>query len=113
MYDSTNIFAKIIRKEVPSKLIYEDEHLIAFNDLYPATPVHVLVIPKGEYINYTDFVSHATPELQLHFFKKTSELAKELCGEHFRLCTNNGEMSGQTIFHFHMHIMGGTKLGGF
>ena len=113
MYDSNNIFAKIIRKEIPSQLIYEDEHLIAFNDIHPVTPIHTLVVPKGEYINYTDFVNNAPTELQSHFFKTTAKLARDLCGEHFRLSTNNGEMSGQTIVHFHMHIMGGKKLGGF
>lgn len=113
MYDKNNIFAKIIQKEIPSKIIFEDEHLLAFHDLYPVAPVHALVIPKGDYSNYTDFVSHAPLETQAHFFKQVAILAKDLCGEDFRLCTNNGLQSGQTIFHFHMHIIGGEKLRGF
>ena len=112
MYDTNNIFAKIIAKEIPSKLIYEDDHVMAFHDLHPVAPVHVLVIPKGSYTDYSDFIANAKPETQLYFFQKAASLAKELCGEHFRLCANNGAMSGQTIFHFHMHIIGGKQLGG-
>jgi len=112
MYDKNNIFAKIINKEIPSKLIYEDEHLLAFHDMYPVAPIHVLVIPKGEYKDYSHFIASAKPEIQIHFFKQVSKLANDLCGNNFRLCTNNGAMSGQTIFHFHMHIIGGKQLGG-
>lgn len=112
MYDKNNIFAKIIRKEIPSTLVYEDEHMIAFHDLYPVAPIHILVIPKGEYKDYTDFVINAPGTIQAHFFKKLAILAKDLCGEDFRLCTNNGAVSGQTIFHFHMHIISGQQLGG-
>ena len=112
MYDKNNIFAKIIAKEIPSKLIYEDDQIIAFHDIHPVAPVHALVIPKGQYIDYSHFMEAAPPEIQLYFFKKVASLAKELCGEHFRLCANNGAMSGQTIFHFHMHIIGGKQLGG-
>lgn len=113
MYDKNNIFAKIIAKEIPAELIYEDDYLIAFRDINPVTPIHVLVVPKSEYINYSDFVENAPDKMQNHFFKQVATLAKSLCGEHFRLCTNNGLMSGQTVFHFHMHIMGGKNLGGF
>lgn len=112
MYDKNNIFAKIIRKEISSKLIYEDEHMVAFHDLYPVASIHTIVIPKGEYKDYTDFVINAPASLQTHFFKKVAILAKDLCRDGFRLCTNNGEVSGQTIFHFHMHIIGGQQLGG-
>ncbi len=112
MYDINNIFAKIIRKEIPSTPIYEDDQIIAFHDLHPVAPIHALVIPKGSYTDYSDFISTAPVATQTYFFKKVADLAKELCGEHFRLCTNNGAISGQTIFHFHVHIMGGKQLGG-
>jgi histidine triad (HIT) family protein len=110
MYDKNNIFAKIIRKEVPTTLLYEDENVIAFNDINPVAPVHVLVIPKGEYSDYTDFITKASAHLQLAFFKRIAILAKDLCGEHFKLCTNNGVMSGQTVLHFHVHIVGGVEF---
>lgn len=111
MYDKNNIFAKIINKEIPSKLIYEDEYMIAFHDIYPVAPIHIIVIPKDPYKNYTDFINTAPNDLQLHFFQKVGKLANDLCNEDFRLCTNNGTMSGQTIFHFHVHIIGGKQLG--
>ena len=111
MYDKNNIFAKIIRKEIPSNLIYEDDQILDFNDLHPVAPLHVLVIPKGEYTDYSHFIATAPSEVQLYFFQKVASLAKDLSGGNFRLCTNNGAMSGQTIFHFHMHIIGGQQLG--
>jgi len=112
MYDPNNIFAKIIRKEIPSQLIYEDDYLLAFHDMHPVAPVHVLVIPKGPYKDYSNFVTTASSEMQSHFFKQVNVIARDLCDANFRLCTNNGPMSGQTIFHFHMHIIGGKQLGG-
>ena len=112
MYDSNNIFAKIIRKEIPSKLIYEDDFLLAFNDIHPVAEIHILVVPKGEYIDYTDFTLNAPAEIQMHFFKQVATLAQQLCGPNFKLCTNNGPMSGQTVMHFHMHILGGKYLKG-
>ena len=111
MYDKNNIFAKILRGEIQSKPIYEDDQIIAFHDLYPVAPIHILVIPKGAYKDYTHFIEAADPKTQLHFFQQIGKLARDLCGENFRLCTNNGALSGQTIFHFHMHIIGGKQLG--
>ena len=70
IYDKNNIFAKIIRHEIPAKIIYEDDNFLAFNDISKASPTHVLVIPKGEYINYQDFVLNAKPEIVANFFKK-------------------------------------------
>jgi diadenosine tetraphosphate (Ap4A) HIT family hydrolase len=107
MYDKNNIFARIIRKEIPSKLLYEDEIMIAFNDINPVAPVHVLVVPKGEFKDYTDFVTNAPHEVQITFFQNVAKIAKSLCDDNFKLCTNNGPKSGQTVFHFHVHIIGG------
>lgn len=110
MYDKKNIFAKIIEKEIEADIIFEDDKLIAFKDIAPQAPIHLLVIPKGEYMDFTDFVELAKPEDVSHFFKKVSEIAEKHCGEHFRICSNNGAWAGQTVFHFHMHIIGGKKL---
>ena len=101
MYDKNNIFAKIIKKEISSKLIYEDEYMMAFHDIYPVAPIHIIVIPKDPYTDYTDFINNAPDTLQLHFLKQVGKLANDLCSADFRLCTNNGAMSGQTILHFH------------
>lgn len=111
-YDSNNIFAKIINKEIPADIIYEDDDIISFRDINPVAPIHILVIPKAAYINYQDFIKSAPSEIQLKFFSKLSEIATKFSGTDFRLCTNNGSLSGQTIFHFHFHIIGGAQLKG-
>lgn len=112
MYDKKNIFAKIISKEIPADIIYEDDRIMAFKDISPLAPVHLLVIPKGEYIDFTDFIEKAKPHDISYFFRKLSEIGEANCGEHFRICSNNGAWAGQTVFHFHMHILGGRNLGG-
>lgn len=112
-YDKNNIFAKIIRGEIPSKRIYEDEKVLAFHDLYKAAPTHALVIPKGEFIDFPDFTSNATSEEISYFFKKVTEIAKLLEADKsgFRLITNIGSNASQTVPHFHVHILAGKKLG--
>ena len=112
MYDKKNIFAKIIEKKLPSTIIYEDDKILAFNDVAPCAPVHIIVVPKGEFIDYSHFIEQSTPEDVAYFFTKLYEIAKASCGTNFRLCTNNGPKAGQTIFHFHAHILGGGELGG-
>ncbi|MES2214451.1 MAG: HIT domain-containing protein [Pseudomonadota bacterium] len=111
-YDKENVFAKIIRGEIPSKKIYEDDKVLAFYDLYPICPIHCIVIPKGEYVDYADFVQNAGAEEISNYFTKINEIAKglSLSTDGFRLCTNRGALSGQTIFHFHTHILAGAKL---
>jgi histidine triad (HIT) family protein len=113
MYDKNNVFAKIIRGEIPANKIYEDEFLLAFHDISKATPIHVLVIPKGEYINFSDFVSNAKSEEISHFFKKVSEVAKTVGAVEsgFRLIANSGINAHQTVPHFHIHILAGKKMG--
>lgn len=112
-YDKNNIFAKIIRGDLPAQKIYEDENILAFNDISRASPVHVLVVPKGEYIDYNDFVTKASAEIVVNFFKKISQIAKELniVDDGFRLITNNGSNAHQTVKHFHVHLLAGKKLG--
>lgn len=112
-YDSNNIFAKIIRGEVPAKKIYEDENVLAFYDISRAAPTHILVIPKGEFKDFPDFVAKETSEKIAHFFKKVSEVAQivEADKSGFRLISNIGSDAHQTIPHFHVHILAGKKMG--
>lgn len=112
-YDKNNIFAKILRGEIPASKVYEDNNLLAFNDISRAAPTHILVIPKGEYIDFLDFTTSATPETIANFFKKTNEIAKSLNLENsgFRIISNNGSDAHQTVKHFHIHILAGKKMG--
>ncbi|AGJ02047.1 HIT domain-containing protein [Rickettsia prowazekii] len=112
MYNKENVFAKIITKNLPAEIIYEDKQILAFKDIAPIAPVHIIVIPKNEYIDYTDFISKASIDEIKQFFSKIADIANEagLDKVGYRLITNKGEKSGQTIFHFHFHIIGGKKL---
>lgn len=113
-YNNENIFAKIIKGEAKAEKIYEDEKLIAIRDIFPAAPVHVLVIPKGEYVSFADFVVKAGDAEVAYFFRKIGEIAKlqGLEENGFRLITNHGAHASQTVPHFHVHIIGGRSLGG-
>ena len=113
MYDKNNIFAKIIRGEIPSDKIYEDEEILAINDLAPVAPIHVLVIPKGEYISFDDFITDAPQEIIAKFFRKVKEIANDLgVGKSgYRILANHGKDAMQTVPHFHMHILAGKDLG--
>ncbi len=112
-YDQNNIFAKIIRGEIPSQKVYEDEKILAFHDISKAAPTHVLVIPKGEYLNFSDFVSKASAEEISHFFKKVDHVASLVNADQtgFRLISNIGSNANQTVPHFHLHILAGKKMG--
>lgn len=110
-YDRDNVFAKIIRGEIPAKKLYEDEFAIAFPDISPNAPTHVLVIPKGNFARYDDFIATATDAQIAGFFKAVRAVAKQLGVDAYRLITNNGESVGQSVHHFHVHILGGKKLG--
>lgn len=114
MYDKNNIFARIIRGEIPSSKVYEDENVLAFHDIGKAAPVHVLVIPKGEFINLPDFVAKAGAAKVEHFFKKVAEVAQMLGVEQsgYRIISNIGSDASQSVPHFHVHILGKKKLGG-
>ena len=112
-YDKDNIFAKIIRGEIPSNKVFEDEKVLAFFDILKAAPTHVLVIPKGEYIDFCDFVSQAKAEEVKYFFNKVKEIAQELkiVNSGFRVISNIGTDAHQSVKHFHLHILAGKKLG--
>jgi len=112
-YDENNIFAKILRGEIPCTKLYEDEYALAFPDIRPQAPTHVLVIPKGKYISIADFGAKASPEEMTGFFRAVSLVAKQLGVEEtgYRLICNAGPDSLQEVPHFHAHILGGRALG--
>lgn len=112
-YDSTNIFARILRGEVPCQKIYEDEFALAFPDIAPAAPVHVLVVPKGEFKSFDDFSQKATPEFIKGFMAAIQKVAKQLnlVDGGYRLIANHGVDASQTVHHFHVHILGGRAMG--
>jgi diadenosine tetraphosphate (Ap4A) HIT family hydrolase len=112
-YDTNNVFAKILRGEIPCKKVYEDDTVLAFADIAPAAPVHVLVVPKTEgYRSFEDFTAKAPPPLISAFFASVRKTAETLKLADYRLITNHGEEAGQSVFHFHVHILGGRPLGG-
>ena len=113
-YDSSNVFAKILRQEIPCHKVYEDEFVLAFHDIQPKAPIHVLVIPKGSYVSSTDFYKHATADEILGYAKGISKTLETLGleqGEGYRLLSNSGPHSGQEVPHFHTHIFAGRPLG--
>ncbi|MGF1475603.1 MAG: histidine triad nucleotide-binding protein [Geminicoccaceae bacterium] len=112
-YDDQNIFAKILRGEIPCSKVYEDEHALAFHDINPMAPVHVLVIPKGSYTSFADFGSKGTAKEIEGFFRAVNHVARDLSLEDkgYRILANTGEHGHQEVPHFHMHIFGGAPLG--
>lgn len=112
-YDKNNIFAKILRGEIPCDKLYEDEFVLAFRDVSPAAPSHILVIPKGEYTSFNDFMNQR-PKYIGRFFQSVQNVAaaEELEDDGYRLITNHGADASQTVPHFHVHILGGKPLGG-
>jgi diadenosine tetraphosphate (Ap4A) HIT family hydrolase len=112
-YDQANIFAKILRGEIPCKKIYENEFALAFHDIRPQAPVHALVIPKGEFVSSADFGANAPAELIVGFHRAVAHVAKEMSLEEtgYRLISNMGWDSHQEVPHYHIHILGGQKLG--
>lgn len=112
-YDDSNIFARILRGEIPCKKAYEDEWALAFHDINPQAPVHVLIVPKGKYVSFADFSVHASDAEIAGFMRAVGKLAKQLGLETpgYRLLANMGEHAGQEVPHFHVHLFGGRPLG--
>ena len=112
-YDRTNVFAQILRGEAPCTKVYEDEFALAFENNRPAAPVHVLVVPKGEYVSAADFAACAPAELIVGFWRAVARTATKLGldGTGYRLVANHGADANQEVFHLHVHIIGGKKLG--
>ena len=114
MYDENNIFAKIIRKEIPCEKIYEDEKVLFFKDINPQAKIHILGIPKVEAVSYSDFVENFDQQEISYFFKSIFVVVKkfDLDKTGYRLITNKGLDANQEVPHFHVHILGGNNLGG-
>jgi diadenosine tetraphosphate (Ap4A) HIT family hydrolase len=112
-YDQNNIFARILRGEIPCRKVYEDQHALAFHDINPQAPIHVLVIPKGPYVSMADFTAHAPDDLVLGFFRAVGKVAAdmELVEPGYRILANHGPNSHQEVPHLHVHVFGGRPLG--
>ncbi|MGE5562997.1 MAG: histidine triad nucleotide-binding protein [Bacillota bacterium] len=112
-YDDSNIFARILRGELPAKKVYEDEHVLAFHDINPLAPTHILVIPKGSYVSWDDFSAKASDEEIAAFVRAAGRIAREagLVEDGYRLLANSGLNAGQEVPHLHLHIFAGRPLG--
>jgi len=112
-YDDGNIFARILRGEIPCNKVYEDDHALAFHDIAPQAPVHVLVVPKGAYVSWDDFSAHAPAELIAGFVRAVGTVARQLglVEPGYRLLANVGADGGQEVPHLHVHLFGGAPLG--
>ena len=112
-YDESNIFAKILRGEIPCEKVYEDEHALAFRDINPQAPIHVLVIPKGAYVSWDDFSVHADDTMIAGFVRAVGTVARdlELVAPGYRLLANVGQDAHQEVGHLHVHVFAGQKLG--
>lgn len=113
LYDVNNIFAKILRSEVPCEKILENEHALAFSDINPQAPIHKLIIPKSPYINFYDFTKNASMEEHESFWKLVNDVIEyfKVETEGFRIITNSGNNGNQDVPHFHVHLLGGENLG--
>ena len=112
-YDEANIFAKILRGEIPNRTVSETEHSLAFHDINPLAPIHVLVIPKGPYVSWDDFTARASDAEILDFTRTVGEVARRLgaAAQGYRILSNIGKRGGQEVPHLHVHIFGGQPLG--
>ena len=112
-YDDRNIFAAILRGEVPNKTVLETEHSLAFHDINPLAPIHVLVIPKGAYVSWDDFAAKASDPEIADFARTIGKVAAHVGADQqgYRLLSNSGKRSGQEVPHLHVHLFGGAPLG--
>ena len=112
-YDDSNIFARILRGEIPASKIYEDEHALAFHDINPQAPVHILVIPKGAYVSWDDFSERGSEAEIAGFVRAVGHVARSqgMVTRGYRLLANIGRNGGQEVPHLHVHIFGGGPLG--
>jgi histidine triad (HIT) family protein len=112
-YDPSNVFARILRGEIPCRKVFEDEHVLAFHDIHPQTPVHILVIPKGAYVSLDDFSENASAAELAAFLRALGRIAREhgVAQSGYRILANHGADAHQEVPHFHVHIFGGRRLG--
>lgn len=112
-YDPNNIFARILRGEIPCNKVFENEHVLAFRDIHPQAPVHVLVIPKGAYVDMDDFTARASADEIAALMRATGEIARAegIAQSGYRVLSNCGANGGQEVPHLHLHLVGGRMLG--
>ncbi len=112
-YDDQNVFARILRGELPCERVYEDEHVLAFKDLHPKAPVHVLIIPKGAYTSVTDFADRATDAEMAAWVRAAGHIARlqGVAEGGYRVLSNVGRDGHQEVPHLHLHLLGGRDLG--
>ncbi len=112
-YDDNNIFARILRGELPCKKVFEDENVLAFHDINPLAPTHILVIPKGRYVSWDDFSANASDAEISALVRAAGRVAREagLVEDGYRLLANSGSNAGQEVPHLHVHIFAGRPLG--
>jgi histidine triad (HIT) family protein len=112
-YDDSNIFARILRGELPCNKVYEDEHALAFHDINPQAPVHILVIPKGPHVSWDDFSERGSAEEIAGLVRAVGRIARDegLVAPGYRILANAGLNGGQEVPHLHVHIFGGRRLG--
>jgi histidine triad (HIT) family protein len=112
-YDRNNVFARILRGEIPCNKVYEDEHVLAFHDINPQAPTHVLVIPKGEYVSLDDFAEKASAAEFAALVRALGRIAREqgVAESGYRILANTGAAAHQEVPHFHVHLFGGRDLG--
>ncbi|MEO6301105.1 MAG: histidine triad nucleotide-binding protein [Paracoccaceae bacterium] len=113
-YDPSNIFARILRGEIPNKTVLETANTLAFHDIHPQAPVHVLVIPKGPYVTFDHFAAEASAEELVDFHRTAAAVCTMLGiapGDGYRTISNAGEHGLQEVPHYHLHILGGRPLG--
>ena len=113
-YDDTNIFARLLRNEIPSRRVFEDEWAVAFHDIAPQAPVHILVVPRGRWVSLADFTAGASDAELCGFFRAVGLVARQLGLEQpgYRALANVGADGGQEVPHFHVHLFGGQALSG-
>ena len=113
-YDRDNVFARILRGEIPCSKVYEDEHVLAFRDINPQSPTHILVIPKGDYVSFDDFSAKASVEEIAALVRAVGQLARTegVAESGYRILANTGPAANQEVPHFHVHLFGGRDLGG-
>jgi diadenosine tetraphosphate (Ap4A) HIT family hydrolase len=112
-YDPNNIFARILRGEIPCKKVFENEHALAFHDINPQAPVHILVIPKGAYVSFDDFSAKASPDEIVGYVRAIGDVARAqgVAESGYRILANHGPDSHQEVPHLHVHIFAGRRLG--
>lgn len=112
-YDENNIFARILRGELPCNKVLETEHSLAMHDINPLAPIHVLVLPKGAYVSWDDFSARASEAEITDFVRTTGEVGRmtEASAQGYRLLANIGKRGGQEVAHLHVHLFGGAPLG--